>query len=93
MIKSIIKRLVIFSDGHTRGDSMDEIPGEVAFQLCAEIRQEKRGRWYTFAGLQCWGCSRFSKGDPEKMCVSNRPGYRGCNLVNARYERQSRAAL
>ena len=69
-------------------DSVNAIPKEVAFQLCAEIRQQYRGKWYTLAGLQCWGCTTYSRGDPTKMCVSNRADYRGCNLVNARYERQ-----
>jgi len=28
---------------------MDAIPRETALQLCAEIRQENRGKWYRFA--------------------------------------------
>lgn len=74
----------------TQADSVYAIPKEMAFQLCAEIREQYQGKWYTFAGLQCWGCTLASKGDPAKMCVSNRPDYRGCNLVNARYDRQFR---
>jgi hypothetical protein len=69
-------------------DSANAIPKEVAFGLCTEIRQQYRGKWYTFAGLQCMGCTAASKGDPTKMCISNTPGYRGCNLVNARYDQQ-----
>ena len=68
---------------------MDAIPRDTAFQLCAEIRQQYRGKWYTLAGMQCAGCSFFSKGDPAKMCVSSRPDYRGCNLVNARYAQRA----
>ena len=64
---------------------MDAIPRDVALLLCAAIRQESRGKWYTFAGLQCWGCMKFSKGNPAKMCLSRREGHRGCNLVNKRY--------
>lgn len=71
-------------------DSVNAIPQEVAFQLCTEIRQQYRGKWYTFAGLQCMGCITASKGNPAKMCISNAPGYRGCNLVNTRYEQQLR---
>lgn len=73
-------------------DSVDAIPKDVGLQLCAEIRHEKRGKWYSFAALQCWGCSAFSKGDPAKMYLSSKPGYRGCNLVEAPYARQSRWA-
>jgi hypothetical protein len=67
--------------------SQNVIPKQVALQLCAEIRQDYSGRWYTFAGLQCWGCTTVSKGDPTRMCFSSQPDYRGCNLVNARFDR------
>ena len=68
--------------------SLQAIPKETALALCAEIRQQYLGKWWTFAGWQCWGCTTFSHGDPAKMCVSSRPDYRGCNLVTARYARQ-----
>ncbi len=61
------------------------IPKDTALELCAEIRQKYGGKWWTLAGMQCWGCTTFSKGDPAKMCVASRPDYRGCNLVTARY--------
>jgi hypothetical protein len=70
-----------------------EIPKDVAFQLCAEIRQQYEGKWWTFAGMQCMGCNAATKGDMTKRCVNNAPGYRGCNLVNARYDRQSKKIL
>ncbi len=69
-------------------DSVNAIPKDVAFQLCTEIRQQYRGKWYTAAGWQCWGCTTFSHGDPAKMCISNRPDFRGCNLVNTRYDQR-----
>jgi hypothetical protein len=56
---------------------------EVAFQLCTEIRREKEHKWFS----QCWGCVKASKGDFAKMCASSRPDYRGCNLVNERYDK------
>ena len=64
---------------------MDAIPGEVSKLLCIAIRQENRGRRYTFAGLQCLVCLKFSKGEPSKMCLSRREGNRGCKFVNNRY--------
>jgi hypothetical protein len=76
-------------EGSDTTNGTDAIPKEVAFRLCDEIRQQYRGKWYTFAGLQCWGCIRASGGDPAKVCVSNRPDYRGCNLVNARHRRRA----
>jgi hypothetical protein len=67
-----------------------EIPKDAALQLCAEIRQKYQGKWWTMAGMQCMGCIAASKGDLAKMCVSNAPGYRGCNLVSAHYNDQAR---
>lgn len=70
---------------------MDAIPRDVALQLCAEIREKNRGKWYSFARMQCRGCMKFSKGNPDKMCVSSREDYRGCNLVNKLYNRKPKA--
>lgn len=55
------------------------VPPDVAARLCREI-QESRRIWLF---SQCWGCVKFSKGDPRKMCgeIVN------CNLVQARYRR------
>ena len=64
---------------------MDEIPRETAFKLCAEIREENRQR-FSLARVQCWGCTRYAKGDPDRMCLTSQAGNRGCNLVNKRYE-------
>lgn len=75
----------------TQHEPINSIPHDTAFQLCAEIRQECRGKWFSAAYWQCGGCVRFSKGDPARMCVSNAPGYRGCNLVNARYDGLARS--
>jgi hypothetical protein len=67
---------------------MDTIPRETALQLCAEIRQENRGKWYGFAHLQCCGCLTFTKGNPDQMCFNSQEGNRGCNLINKRYAQQ-----
>jgi hypothetical protein len=64
-----------------------EIPKDAALQLCTEIHQKYQGKWWTLAWMQYMGCTAASKGDLTKMCVSNALGYRGCNLVNARYDR------
>ena len=68
---------------------MEAIPKDMAQQMCAKIREENRGKWYRFGWWQCWGCVKFSKGDPLKMCFSNKEGYRGCNLVNKQYDSRS----
>ena len=67
---------------------MMEIPKDAALQLCAEIRHKYQGKWWTLAGMQCMGCTAATKGDDGKRCVSNTPGYRGCNLVNVCYDHQ-----
>ena len=72
---------------------MDAIPRETALQLCAEIRGENRGKWYRFAHLQCWGCMTFAKGNPDRMCLSNQEGYRGCNLINKRHAQLSKVKM
>ena len=66
-----------------------DIPKDGALQLCAEIRQQYQGKWRTLPGLQCMSCNAATKGDMTKRCVSSAPGYRGCNLVNTRYDRQA----
>ena len=64
-----------------------EFSKEAALQLCTEIRQEYNGRWWTLAGMQCMGCNAATKGEDSKRCLNGAPGYRGCNLVNARIDR------
>ncbi len=71
---------------------MEAITKDIAWQLCAEIRQENRHKWYTWGRWMCWGCVTFTKGDPAKMCFNSQPDYRGCVQVNARHERQSQMA-
>lgn len=68
---------------------MVPIPEQRAQELCAEIRSQNRGKFWSTAGLQCWGCVTFSKGDPSKMCWANSPDHRGCTLVNTRFDRDT----
>jgi hypothetical protein len=65
-----------------KGNSGGTILKDVALKLCSEIRNEKKVKPFT----QCWGCVKFSNGDPAKMCFSSRPDNRGCGLVNKRYD-------
>ena len=64
-----------------------EFSKEAALQLCTEIRLEYKGKWWTLAGMQCMGCNAATKGEDSKRCLNGVPGYRGCNLVNARFDR------
>ncbi len=67
------------------GGKAGNIPKEVALKLCQQVREENRGRWYSFFFWWCWGCSLFSRGDPGKLCFSSRKDNRGCRQVNKRY--------
>lgn len=67
---------------------MDAIGKYVAWQLCAEIWKENRGKWYTLNGFQCWRCWRASQRTPADRLVSRQDGYRGCAQVNQRYDHQ-----
>ena len=58
------------------------IPEETARGLCREIRLVKAPKLFT----QCWGCVRATKGVEEKMCFYKPPDFRGCALVNQRFD-------
>ena len=64
----------------------------VALQLCAEIRQVNRRKRYSFARFQFWGCVTFTRGNPDKMCLNSKGGYRGCYMVNNRYAKRKKGA-
>jgi hypothetical protein len=61
---------------------LSAIPLDVAMRLCEEVQEEKGVRLFS----QCWGCLKFSKGDPAKRCFVNGLDNRGCRFVNARYD-------
>ena len=65
-------------------ESINVIPEDIAFKLCKEIRQEKHVRLFS----QCWGCIKYSKEDPTKMCFYDPPKNRGCNKINKRFDKQ-----
>jgi len=68
------------------GGETGDIPKEIALSICQQVREENRGRWYSFYFWWCWGCNLFSKGDPGKLCFSSRIDNRGCGQVNKRYD-------
>jgi len=62
------------------------IPKDIAARLCIEVRAERPVRLLS----QCWGCLKASKGDQTKMCFHHPPDFRGCGLVNRRYDGSTR---
>ena len=62
------------------------IPLEKAFELCKLYRGKHKVRLLS----QCWGCLRFSKEEPEKMCFYKPPDNNGCRFVNHLFEESNR---
>ena len=56
---------------------------EKAYEMCKAHREKNRVRMFS----QCWGCVKYSKDVPEKMCFYKPPGNDGCKHVNQMYER------
>ncbi len=57
-----------------------------AFEMCKAHREKNGVKMFS----QCWGCVRFSKEVPEKMCFYNPPNNNGCKHVNKLFEESSR---
>jgi len=58
------------------------IPLDKAIELCKLHREKKGIRLFS----QCWGCMRYSKEVPEKMCFYKPPTNDGCKFVNSLFE-------
>ena len=69
-------------------DLEEPIPRAVALKICIEILRE--GPYPVRA--QCRRCLRASKGDLVRMCLGKVPGYRGCPLVNERFDARGSSA-
>ena len=62
---------------------MKSIPTEKAIELCGVVQEEKGVRLFS----QCWGCLKFSKGDPLKRCfVTDSGDNRGCRFITKRFD-------
>jgi hypothetical protein len=80
----LVVQEVILMTGEAAAEPLDR---DTAAGICQQVQAEVRGKPWSAAWWQCWGCRRFSGGDPEKMCIAAQPGYRGCELVNRRVEK------
>ena len=61
------------------------IPLEKAVELCREYRDKHKVRFFS----QCWGCLKYSKEEPGKMCFYNEDNpteNRGCKFVNKLFD-------
>ena len=57
---------------------------EQAHELCQAHPSQNKARLFS----QCWGCLKYSKNNPEKMCFFNPPDHDGCRFVNNLYTSQ-----
>jgi hypothetical protein len=64
----------------------NSIPFDVAVGFCKKYREEHKVRLFS----QCWGCLRFSKADPEKMCFYKPSSNNGCKFVKQLFEEANR---
>ena len=62
------------------------IPFEKAQELCKTHRAKKGVKMFS----QCWGCVRFSKENPEKMCFYKPPNNTGCKIVNKLFSQSNK---
>jgi hypothetical protein len=63
----------------------DPIPYDVAIKLCREIRAEAEIKWTTASARWCYACREARKDWAKTPGFTDKPGNRGCMLVNARY--------
>lgn len=63
----------------------EAIPLDVADRLCDEIRGEASANWDSALARWCWGCRQSIGDSPEKKGYLQKPGNRGCHLINVRY--------
>jgi len=54
---------------------------EQAAALCKDYLEHHKPRLFS----QCWGCVKYSKGIPEKMCFYEPPDNNACSFVNIQY--------
>jgi hypothetical protein len=59
---------------------------EQAHKLCQAYTEKHKVRLFS----QCWGCLKYSRDNPEKMCFYDPPDNNGCRFVNELYKSQNR---
>ncbi len=59
---------------------------EKAYAMCKAHREKNGARIFS----QYWGCVRYSREVPEKMCFYKPPNNDACRHVNQMYERSNK---
>lgn len=68
-----------------KDNMINPIPLKIALQLCDEIREETDRIWYPIPARWCLSCEEQAGSEPMKRGFMNKPGNRGCFLINTRY--------
>jgi hypothetical protein len=56
------------------------IPVNEGLAICMKVRSR-------MIFSQCWGCMKYSREDPEKMCFYDPPENRGCSRINKEFDK------
>ncbi len=59
---------------------------EKAYEMCKAHREKHGVKIFS----QCWGCVKYSKDAPEKMCFYKPPDNNACRYVNKQFEESNR---
>lgn len=62
---------------------MEGITKAEAVALCTRVREQSRAVLSNTNRTECWQCQKASGGDPDLMYMSRKPGYLGCDVINA----------
>jgi len=58
----------------------------IHLEKAIELFRAHRDKYKVLLFSQCWGCLRFSKEQPSKMCFYNPSENRGCKFVNKLFD-------
>ena len=70
---------------------MEPLLRNEAEELCALVREQGQATLFSPDRARCHECWHASRGDPDRMLMGTRQGYRGCDLVNRLRARSERA--
>ena len=66
---------------------MTVIPRDMAIQICEQLQEKRKKKFYSIGEYQCQACQQTAKGDPSKMCFATRNDNRGCIYINKMFDK------
>lgn len=70
---------------------MEGLTRAEAVALCSRVREQNHAVLSSPARAQCWKCQTVSEGELDRMYMSRKPGFLGCDLMNKLRARAERA--